>query len=631
MRADGFRQWLALRHYRATGRPAPPAALDEALAVLEAEAIFQGEPERVWLRTAACDNSIYLDLGDTEWHAVHVYPGGWEVVACPPVHFRRPAGLGALPWPVRGGRLDALWPLVNVPGEAERALVAGFLVAALRPRGPYPLLLLTGEQGTAKSTTARLLRTLVDPAAGALRAEPRSTQDLMVCAENNWVVTADNLSEVPIWLSNALCRLATGGAFSVRKLYTNDAEAVLEAQRPVILTSIDDVVTRGDLLDRTLLVSLAPIPPACRRDEAALAAAFTAAAPGIFGALLDALAGGLARLPRVHLPEPPRMADAARWATACETALGRPFGSFLAAYVAQQRDAGGSLLERSPLVVPLIRFLRHRPDGWEGTASELFLGLAQQQGLSGALPRDWPGNAAALSGALRQLAPSLRQYGIEVTLGQRSGKTGRRILRLAAVAGAGPVAPPVLRPEAPPSRHAAPAAALPAPAPDAPPPVAAPASPPAPAARLPADPPPAPAANPPPAATPSLEDALDALLVQAADVVLGPGWENDDRVSGRAALPAMVAAAGHPATPPAARDLVTQLATLLARDDVAPAIPLSHGLIAQLQQVVQTLDGQAPARPAGPARARCPSCGRPGCSGLPWECAGAPRPLVVAG
>ena len=111
-------------------------------------------------------------------------------------------------------------------------LLAAWLVAAFRPHGPYPILVLHGEQGSAKSTTARVLRALLDPNTAPLRGEPRDLRDVMIAASNGWIISFDNLSRIPHWLSDALCRLATGGGFSTRELYTDSEEVLFDAQRP---------------------------------------------------------------------------------------------------------------------------------------------------------------------------------------------------------------------------------------------------------------------------------------------------------------------------------------------------------------------------------------------------------------
>src|SRR5690606_36701764 len=157
------------------------------------------------------------------------------------------------------------------------------------------------EQGSAKSTTARVLAELLDPSVAILRAQPREGRDLMIAATNRWLLSFDNMSELPAWLSDALCRLATGGGFSTRELYTGEDEALFDAQRPVILTGIEDLVARSDLLDRTILFLLPHITDELRETEASFWAAFEEAKPYLLGAILDCLVATLRTLPTLQV------------------------------------------------------------------------------------------------------------------------------------------------------------------------------------------------------------------------------------------------------------------------------------------------------------------------------------------
>src|SRR5262249_23050574 len=175
-----------------------------------------------------------------------------------PVRFRRAPGMLPLPEPRSGGSVADLRSFLNVKSEDDFELALAWLLAAMRDRGPYPVLALMGEQGSAKSTFATILRSLIDPNTAALRALPRPDRDLLISAANGWIVGYDNVSRIPSWLSDALCRLATGGGFSTRKLYTDDEEALFSAQRPVVLNGIEDFVNRADLADRTIFLTLDP-------------------------------------------------------------------------------------------------------------------------------------------------------------------------------------------------------------------------------------------------------------------------------------------------------------------------------------------------------------------------------------
>ncbi len=256
VRSRQFEQWLIGRYYRETNDVPPSESVQKALRVIEARAIHDGPEYRVAVRIAEYAGNIYLDLADSEWRVVEVAPSGWRVMADAPVRFRRPHGLRPLPLPVAGGDLNHLHRFLNVDGDNDRRLVISWLIGACWPRGPYPVLVLHGEHGTAKSTTARVLRGLIDPNSADLRSEPREVRDLMIAANNSHVLAFNNLSQVKPVLSDALCRLATGAGFGTRRLYEDLEEILIQAQRPIILNGIEDLATRSDLLDRSLIIDL---------------------------------------------------------------------------------------------------------------------------------------------------------------------------------------------------------------------------------------------------------------------------------------------------------------------------------------------------------------------------------------
>ena len=204
-------------------------ALQSALNVIEAKAHFDAPERIVHIRVGGLDGRLYLDLVDETWRAVEIDATGWRVIDNPPVRFRRAAGMQPLPMPVCGGSIETLRSFLNVKTDADFVLVIAWVLAALRNRGPYPVLVLSGEQGSAKSTFAAILRALLDPNTAPLRALPREDRDLFIAASNGHVLAFDNVSGLPAWISDTLCRLATGGGFAVRQLYTDQDEVLFDA------------------------------------------------------------------------------------------------------------------------------------------------------------------------------------------------------------------------------------------------------------------------------------------------------------------------------------------------------------------------------------------------------------------
>jgi hypothetical protein len=412
VRGKGFRQWLARRFYEALGGAPNADALGASINLVEARARFDGVRREVHVRVGGAGGRLYLDLADARWRAVEIDAEGWRIVEAPPVRFRRGSGALALPEPQSGGSIEALRPFLNLRGEQDFVLAVAWLLAVLRDRGPYPVLVLAGEQGSAKSTASMLLRLLVDPAAAPLRALSREERDLFVAASNAHVLAFDNLSGLPPWMSDTLCRLSSGAGFAVRQLYTDQDELLFEAARPVILNGIEDIVTRPDLADRALFLALEPIAQERRRPMAALMADFEAARPKILGALLDALSHGLRHRPGISLPHLPRMADFALWASACEGALFAP-GSFWPAYVGNRGIALDDVIDADP-VASAIQTMMTVMTVWTGTCTELLASLEARVGERVAKSRDWPHSARKLSGRLRRIATVLREVGIDM-------------------------------------------------------------------------------------------------------------------------------------------------------------------------------------------------------------------------
>lgn len=420
-----FMSWLAHQFYQTRQTAPSKHAMEAALGVFRGKALHEGPVIPVFTRVGKLGETIYLDLGNDAWQAVEISPKGWRVIDAPPVKFRRPKGQLPLPVPVQGGDLSLLRRLLNLPDETSWVLVVGWLVAAFRPTGPYPILALFGEQGSAKSMCVRLLRSLVDPAIPQLRSELRDVRDLMIAANNVHALAFDNLSYVPPALADALCRLSTGGGYATRQLYSDTEETIFDLQRPVILNGIEEPVTRADLLDRSLLVRLPSIPEERRRLEAEVLREFEAARAGILGALLDDVAGALRDLPFTELPLRPRMADFALWVTAAEASLGWSPGTFMRAYQGNRETANDLALDSSPVVRSILQ-LADRGGPWTGSMGELLSRLRVEAAGVDVIDKLWPRSARALRSVLDRLRPNLRAIGVGITFLPR-GRDGRMV------------------------------------------------------------------------------------------------------------------------------------------------------------------------------------------------------------
>ena len=362
LKSAAFRHWLIEGYMKY--RPEPPSgwAISRVVGMLEARARFKGGIPDVFIRVGRTGGELayFLDLGDHTGQAVAVDAGGWRLVDRPGVDFRRPEDLLPMPAPAHGGSIDLLRRYVNLT-ETDFRLMIAWLTASLRPVGPYPILVLNGPYGSGKSSLTKILRLLVDPQVGTDLALPESTRDMMATAVNGWLLVYENVSSIPRRLSDTLCRLAFGGGYASRALYTNDERCVMYAQRPILLVGMDNFVVRADLRDRAVFLHLTPIPDTKVRTEETFWPEFHADYPRILGGVLDAIAGGLRERPKVKLAELPRMADYAVWGEAVARGLGWGTETFVRTYKENRREAAEVMLEDSPVADALLQLARSEP------------------------------------------------------------------------------------------------------------------------------------------------------------------------------------------------------------------------------------------------------------------------------
>jgi len=422
LRSSGFRRLLTRAFYEAHHHVVHDHAFTEMLGLLEAKAQFDGGPREVFLRVGGDgDDVIYLDLANEAWESVKITAGGWSIVTDAPVRFRRSRGMLPLPTPVPGGKLTDVLEFLNVGRDPDiETFLLGHLIQSLRPHGPFQILELSGEHGSAKTCAIEVEKNLIDPSTPLTRGDVRDVRDLMIACRNGWLLPFDNLSNIPPWLSDNLCRISTGGGFSTRELRTDHDEILYDYVRPMILSGIGSVVNETDLLTRTAKVTLPQIPNRDLWDIDEWRGAFEAARPKLLGALCAAAATALRNKAKVQLAKKSRMLGAVRWIEAAAPALEWKAGRYVDAIDRSQTAAHAVALTDSPLIRPLNLLLGFSGNRWKGTASAL---LEKLTGYLSAdlpsdpfykLPRTWPTRPSVLSTQLRRLAPALRQVDIVI-------------------------------------------------------------------------------------------------------------------------------------------------------------------------------------------------------------------------
>jgi hypothetical protein len=388
--------------------------IEDAMGHLDGKALFAGEERPLDVRVAWHQGALWYDLGAS---AVSIAKERWEIVAEPPILFKRFKANSPQVAPVSGGDIREFLAFTRLKTDRDRLLLLVQLAASFVPGFPRAAQVISGDQGASKTTRQELFKAVVDPSIALTLSPPDTAKDFVQQASHHWVLFYDNLASLPQWLSDCLCKAVTGQGFSKRELFSDDDDILYAFRRVVGLNAIHLVVERPDLLDRTLLVRLERIPNHERRERNELWQDFEQKKPRILGGIFDVLAQAMAIHPTLRLKALPRMADFARWGEAIAQAMGHTAGEFLAAYDQNVQAQNETALEASPIAQAIIDLAGESPgEVFKGTPSALLeklTGIAERLKLTAQDRRSkWPKDARWLWRRIVEVRPNFMAVGI---------------------------------------------------------------------------------------------------------------------------------------------------------------------------------------------------------------------------
>jgi hypothetical protein len=404
---------------KVTGKPPSAEVLRQIANSKAAEVLEEGPFAPVFRRVGCWQGRHYLDLGRSDGQVAEMSANGWNIVNNPPGLFwkRKTGEESALPIPIKGGDVLLLEQVLNAKG-AELKFLIGFLVAILRSGFSFPLLVIEGSAGSAKTFAAKVLKYMVDPSRALASNLPKSFEDVAVSCNAAHLLAYDNVDRVKPEMSDFLCQVATGSAIRKRALYTSSDESEIAVQNPVIISGIDGLVERADLASRCALVTLEPIRDAQRREERELWEIAERIRPQVLGGILDAFCSGLANLDSTPRPQA-RNIDFARFLLASENGLPWPTGEATEFLVRSRHELYEQALWKDRVALAVIAF-QERHGRWSGTMADLLDALRPPSATGD--DGFWPSTPHKLSRRIKQARPILEARGLEV---RRTGASNR--------------------------------------------------------------------------------------------------------------------------------------------------------------------------------------------------------------
>lgn len=394
--------------------------IDDINEALKAAAQISGLQAPVWYRVAKVDDGIEIDLGDDAQRRIAVSPNRVEfLLANSKAIFMRTPHMGAIPvsGEVSSGDLTKIDKYLNMAQQAK-VLILGWLTYSIaHPKiegTKYPILVLSGSQGTGKTVMSKLLLRFADPGSLGVRTFPSNQKDLAIACQSSHVLAYDNLRFLSPLMADALCIAATGGSITVRQLYTDAEVMAIRLHGAIILNGLHPFVNQSDLAQRCLTIELMPISKEERQTDASLQAQLHADFSDIYLGLLDLISKIFAVLPTVKVKSAERMAEFSHWLAAMEVVQGVPAGTYQNYY--SEQIVGGQLeaLQDNLFASELLAFSKTLARPWSGTPTELYRALSERALPDLARSRDWPDNAIAMSKRLTPLISPLEAQGIHL-------------------------------------------------------------------------------------------------------------------------------------------------------------------------------------------------------------------------
>ena len=421
--SSDFADIMRVKYFDKTSNHVNSNTLNNIIATTHARVRFGDNVEIVALRTHKFDDCVYINVGDKAGRVIMVDKHGYRYVTDSKVKFITTSRMEALPEIVfNKGNITLLTRHLNVT-ESEMPLVIGWLVTTLAGVNPYLHLTIRGVAGSSKSSTARTIQALIDPSksfSGAIK----SVHDFAAACANGYLIIQDNLSNVSRPLADAMCLASTGGTHEKRELYSNNGLSSTRYHNPIITTYIFNSKNNGDLDERSAIIEQPPIPKAERKDEGELRKAFNQDKSAIFTGLLDMIVSGFKHFDSIELDSKPRMADAAKWITACEQDSGMS-GNFLKVFTENQAMESVDAFDESPACRALISFMESR-ERYKTPITKLLNELESHVSNNISYARGWPATRNALSAILDEFNDRFESIGIHIKKNKRRGTNTAR-------------------------------------------------------------------------------------------------------------------------------------------------------------------------------------------------------------
>jgi len=429
--SEKFKKWVSYQYYLETKMAFSADAWKQAVGAICGKALFEGQEQKLHKRCAWHNGVLYYDLYDKEKRIVRITKDGWDIVQTTDVLFYRHGTMSKQVIPIHASiDLSILDKHYKFKHSDEKILHHISLITKFLSQIGHPIDVVHGEKGASKSTTLRKDKSIVDPNQCDIWTLPKKQVDLAILLDNHYYLCFDNLSNISSDTSDLLCMASTGGSFPKRKLYTNNEEVILEFKQPLSLNGVNMVVTKSDLLDRSLLFEMARLSKTERKTEQEIWDEFDSDKPKILGMIFTILSKAMKIFPNIKLEKLGRMADFTIWGYSIAEAMGVGGEKFIDIYLRNQSKANDEAVASHPIAYAVVKFMDGNKE-WIGTATELLKKLneiAENEEID-TKSYLWVKQPNQLSRRINEVKSNLEEMGLDIEIKNTGGSRQLKIRR----------------------------------------------------------------------------------------------------------------------------------------------------------------------------------------------------------
>ena len=427
--------------------------IENIINILKADSVISEKVKYLDLRVGKTDDStFYYDLTNSKWSVIRIIPSGWSVVDKDiPILFKRFSNQQPQVIPsseYSSDIFDRFMELINIQEEDTKLLLKCYIISLFIPDIAKPILILHGEQGSAKSTLQELIKMLVDPSIVKTHTFSRGSNELIQILSHNYIVYFDNVSIIRDWISDVLCRAVTGSGFSKRQLYTDDDDIIYHFRRCIGFNGVNLEATKADLLDRAIIILLERIPKEKRKRIEEVWKEFNEIKSQLLGYIFDVIVKVLEFKKQNGSIIPTngfnRMADFEEYAEIISRCMGNRENEFLRVYQKNINIQIDEAIEASSLSMAVIRLIddinKKEHTEWSGSATQLSLELNEiaetELKINIHKIKSWPKSPNSLSRRLNEVKTNLREKGIVIE--RYKDEKGNRLIKIRKVSSISP-------------------------------------------------------------------------------------------------------------------------------------------------------------------------------------------------